>query len=77
MTPTDEEIAQLQEEVRIKVALADKIAASRPGQPQPSLPLSSHAAKTALALAGLPDDAAPPMVRGTYRTGGPGPQTKR
>jgi hypothetical protein len=67
MTPTEEEVDELLEEIKVKVALADKIAAANPDGSQPCLPLSPNAARTALALAGLPDDGRVPQVRGTYR----------
>jgi hypothetical protein len=53
--PTQEEIDAATDEIFLKVRLADKIAAARPGQPQPSLPLSEQAEKTVRAILGWPD----------------------
>jgi hypothetical protein len=67
MWPTQEEIDAMNAEIARKVVLCDKIAASRPNEPPPSLPLSEQAARTMFAVSGIPDDGKIPHVRGTYR----------
>jgi hypothetical protein len=76
MMPTEEEVEELLAEVKLKTEQADKITAASPDGAQPSLPLSPRATEIANALLGKPNDPRVPMVRGSYRPSGPGPQTK-